>query len=439
MGESSALGNDDSDLVLVVNSGSSSFKYQLLDVTSRGEGIQLASGLVERIGEHTGRATHRVSFPGTPGEAQIAATALEYERELEIPDHTAGFRVMLDAFSEHGPSLQESPPVAVGHRVVHGGARFFEATVVTDLVEINIDDLSALAPLHNPGAGQGIRAARRTFTDIPHVAVFDTAFHQTLPPAAYTYAIDRTLAEKHRIRRYGFHGTSHAHVSRKASEFLGRDGAELRQIVFHLGNGASVTAIDGGRSVETSMGMTPLEGLVMGTRSGDLDPAVLVHLSRRADMTIGELDDLLNKRSGLLGLAGVSDMRDIIAGRAAGDEAYAAAFDVYIHRLRHYAGAYVAQLGGVDVISFTAGVGENVPEVREEVIAALGFMGIELDPAANRRVRRGETAVISTPDSTATVLVVPTDEELEIATQARELLARRRHVSDDVPPDVGAV
>lgn len=400
-------------IVLVVNSGSSSFKYQLLDMARE---QVLASGLVERIGEATGVATHTVRFHAEPGEPAPAVLDGTHRIERPIPDHTAGFAAMLDAFAQHGPSLDEHPPVAVGHRVVHGGARFFEATVITDLVEINIDDLSVLAPLHNPGALQGIRAARAAFAGIPHVAVFDTAFHQTLPPAAYTYAIDREVAAKHRIRRYGFHGTSHQYVSAKAAEFLGRDLASLKQIVFHLGNGASVTAVDGGRSVETSMGLTPLEGLVMGTRSGDLDPAVLLHLARRASMSTDDLDRLLNKRSGILGLAGVTDMRDLAARRAEGDESAQLAFDVYIHRLRAYAGAYIAQLGGVDVISFTAGVGENDAAIRAAALETLGFLGLEIDPERNQARERGPR-VISTDDSAVTVLVVPTDEELEIARQ----------------------
>ncbi|WP_345752059.1 acetate/propionate family kinase [Microbacterium rhizophilus] len=400
-------------IVLVVNSGSSSFKYQLLDMATE---RVLASGLVERIGEDGGIATHTVRFHAEP--RQPAPTVLESTHQIErsIPDHAAGFAAMLDAFAQHGPSLHDHPPVAVGHRVVHGGARFFEATPITDLIEINIDELSVLAPLHNPGALQGIRAARRAFADIPHVAVFDTAFHQTLAPASYTYAIDRELAERHRIRRYGFHGTSHAYVSAKAAEFLGRDVADLKQIVFHLGNGASVAAIDGGRSVETSMGLTPLEGLVMGTRSGDLDPAVLLHLARRASMSIDDLDRLLNKGSGILGLAGVTDMRDLSARREAGDEAAGLAFDVYIHRLRTYAGAYLAQLGGVDVIAFTAGVGENSAEVRAAAMETLGFAGVALDPERNAARTRGPHR-ISTDDSRVEVLVVPTNEELEIARQ----------------------
>lgn len=413
-------------IVLVVNSGSSSFKYRLLDMArdaDEGSARVLASGLVERIGEPTGTATHTVRFHGEPGEPAPTVLDASHRIERPIPDHASGFAVMLEAFAQRGPSLDDQAPVAVGHRVVHGGARFFAATPITDRVETDIEELSVLAPLHNPGALQGIRAARAAFPLLPHVAVFDTAFHQTLPPAAYTYAIDRELAARHGIRRYGFHGTSHQHVSAKAARFVGRDLAELKQIVFHLGNGASVTAVDGGRSVETSMGLTPLEGLVMGTRSGDLDPAVLLHLARRASMSIDDLDRLLNKDSGILGLAGVTDMRDLAARRAAGDEAAQIAFDVYIHRLRAYAGAYIAQLGGVDVISFTAGVGENDAAVRAAALETLGFLGVRIDAARNEGPAR-DVRVISADDSAVTVLVVPTDEELEIARQALSLQQR---------------
>lgn len=400
--------------VLVINSGSSSFKYQLIDMDAE---ATLASGLVERIGEPIGRATHKVHAAAFTGvDASPAVLDAETSRELPIPDHTSGFGVMLEAFAANGPSLDDTPPVAVGHRVVHGGARFFEPTLITPLVEINIDELAVLAPLHNPANLAGIVAAKQAFGDVPHVAVFDTAFHQTLAPAAYTYAIDAKVAASHRIRRYGFHGTSHKFVSEAAAAFLGRPLTDLRQIVFHLGNGASVTAIDGGRSVETSMGFTPLEGLVMGTRSGDLDPAVLFHLARREGLTIDQLDDLLNKRSGMLGLAGSSDLRDIRAAIESGDEQARLAFEVYVHRLRSYAGAYLAQLGGADVISFTAGVGENAPLVRARALDTLGFAGVEVDDERNlapgRCIRR-----ISTDASRVVVLVVPTDEELEIARQ----------------------
>nr|WP_274637385.1 acetate kinase [Microbacterium bovistercoris] len=405
-------------IVLVVNSGSSSFKYQLLDMAAE---RVLATGLVERIGQSMGECRHTVhAAPGAPGEGAPTMLDATYERALPIADHFAGFAVMLDAFADHGPSLEQNRPVAVGHRVVHGGARFFEPTLITPLVEINIEELAVLAPLHNPANLAGIVAARRAFPDLPHVAVFDTAFHQTLPAPAYTYAIDAELAAHHRIRRYGFHGTSHKFVSEAAAAFLGRPLGALKQIVFHLGNGASVTAVDGGLSVETSMGFTPLEGLVMGTRSGDIDPAALLQLARRAQLDVDGLDELLNKRSGLKGLSGFSDMRDVLAGRARGDAASALAFDVYVHRLRTYAGAYLAQLGGADVISFTAGVGENAPEVRAGALATLGFAGVQVDAERNAERGRG-IRIISTDASAVTVLVVPTNEELEIARQTLQV------------------
>lgn len=399
-------------VVLVINSGSSSLKYSLIDMDSE---APLGEGLIERIGQESSAISHTVR-PVRDGDAAPTMLDVTKKSERTIADHDDAFAVMLEQFEEHGPALTEHPPVAVGHRVVHGGARFFEPTLVTDAVEQSIGELEVLAPLHNPANLAGIRSARAAFEDVPHVAVFDTAFHQTLSPAAYTYAIDAAFAEKHRIRRYGFHGTSHKYVSEQAAVFLERPLTELRQLVFHLGNGASVTAIEGGRSVETSMGFTPLEGLVMGTRSGDLDPAVLVHIARVAGYSTDEIDTLLNTRSGLKGLAGKSDMRDILAGLEAEEEAATLAFDVYIHRLRAYAGAYIAQLGGVDVISFTAGVGENAARVRAEALATLGFLGIEIDPSRNA-ARSHSIRRISTDASSVDVLVVPTDEELEIARQ----------------------
>jgi acetate kinase len=394
--------------VLVVNSGSSSLKYQLVDVEA---GTPLATGLVERIGQAEGRATHTGAAGG------------EVRDELAIPDHDAAFSWMLDAFAEHGPSLEEHAPVAVGHRVVQGGARFFEPAVITELVKINIDELSVLAPLHNPANLAGIVSAERAFPDVPHVAVFDTAFHQTMPPAAYTYAIDAEVAEKHRVRRYGFHGTSHRFVSHAAAAFLGRPVEELKLIVLHLGNGASACAVDGGRSIETSMGMTPLEGLVMGTRSGDLDPAVLLHLQRRAGLDVDGVDDLLNKRSGILGLGGHGDMRDLVAAAASGDARAELALEVYAHRIRAYVGAYAAQLGRVDAIVFTAGVGENAAEVRARSLAGLEAFGVEVDGARNVE-RSREARRISTDSARTDVLVVPTNEELEIARQTLEVVAR---------------
>lgn len=393
--------------ILVINSGSSSLKYQLIDMASE---ETLASGLIERIGEADGRVVHRVD-----GES--------FETELPVPDHTAACEVMRHGFEDHGPALDESELLAIGHRVVHGGARFFEPTPIDHVVRIQIEDLSTLAPLHNPGAVQGIDAAEKSFPGLPMVAVFDTAFHQTMPPEAYTYAIDAEVARKYRVRKYGFHGTSHRYVSRAAAEFLGRPLDELTQIVLHLGNGASACAIDGGKSVETSMGMTPLAGLVMGTRSGDIDASVLIHLARRGGMSIDELDELLNKKSGLLGLSGVADSRDVQARAAAGDEGAQLTVAVVAHRLKFYIGAYQALLGGVDVISFTAGIGEHSAEVRAGALAGLGRIGIELDPARNASVGSG-VSVISTDASPVTVLVVPTNEELEIARQTFEIVAR---------------
>jgi acetate kinase len=392
--------------ILVVNSGSSSFKYQLIEMDTE---TVLASGLVERIGEEVGHARHVTDSGSVDSDEPIAS-------------HTAGFQVMLDAFEANGPSLTENPLVAVGHRVVHGGKRFFEATIVDHLVEINIDDLADLAPLHNPANLAGITAARKAFPGVPHVAVFDTAFHSTLSPAAYTYAIDAELANKHRIRRYGFHGTSHKFVSEAAAAFIGRPLEDTKTIVLHLGNGASACAVDGGRSVETSMGMTPLEGLVMGTRSGDLDPAVLLHLNRKAGLGFDELDTLLNRQSGLLGLSGGGDMRDLIAAVESGDETARAALDVYTHRLKHYIGGYYAQLGRVDTIVFTAGVGENTPLVRAGALAGLEGLGIEIDAERNESSDRGPR-LISTDASRVKVLVIPTNEELEIARQALAVVA----------------
>jgi len=359
----------------IVNSGSSSIKWELIDVESE---RNLRSGIVERIGES--------------GSA---------------PDHeTAMQQILAELDVEH--------PAVIGHRVVHGGSVFTAATLVTSEVEAAIEKLSALAPLHNPANLAGIRAARAAFPGVPNVAVFDTAFHQTLAPEAYTYAIDVEVAREHGVRRYGFHGTSYQYVSRVAGELLGRDDAKL--IVFHLGNGASVAAIDGGRSVETSMGMTPLEGLVMGTRSGDLDAGALFHLGR-AGLNLPELDAMLNRRSGLLGLSGSGDMRDVQQGAADGDTAAQLALDVYHHRLRHYLGAYLAQLGGADAIVFTAGVGENSPATRSAAVAGMTGLGISLDESLNA-VGSKVARVVSSGDSRIAVLVVPTNEELEIARQA---------------------
>ncbi|UQN14517.1 acetate/propionate family kinase [Gulosibacter sp. ACHW.36C] len=387
-------------IVLVVNSGSSSLKYQLLDMASE---TTLAAGLVERIGEPSGSVRH------TNADGK-------HEREVPIASHDDAFEAMLANFAELGPTLESAPPAAVGHRVVQGARRFFGPTIIDDDVERNIDELSPLAPLHNPANLAGIRGARRVFQSIPHVAVFDTAFHTTMSDAASTYALNREVAEANRVRKYGAHGTSHKFVSEAAADFLDRSLESLRTVVLHIGNGASACAVDGGKSVDTSMGMTPLEGLVMGTRTGDIDPAVLFHLHRKAGYTVDELDDLLNRRSGLLGLTGTNDVRDVTQRAAAGDAAAQLGLDVYVHRLRHYLGSYLVTLGGGDAIVFTAGVGENSAEVRRRTLEGLEWLGVELDPERNQLPNDG-IRVISTGASRVTVLVVPTNEEVEIARQ----------------------
>ncbi len=306
---------------------------------------------------------------------------------------------------------------------MHGGDRFSEPVVIDDQVERTIEELVPLAPLHNPANLEGIRTARRVFPDVPHVAVFDTAFHATLPPYAYSYAIDRDIAKTYGIRRYGFHGTSHAYVSREAARLIGRPVEDSRVIVLHLGNGASAAAVRNGRSVETSMGLTPLEGLVMGTRTGDIDAGVVFHLCREAGMSVNELDDLFNRKSGMLGLAGANDMREVHRLADAGDDEAALALEVYCHRLRKYVGAYFAVLGGVDAVAFTAGVGENDARVRAAALAGLDGLGISVDSARNE-APSADARVISPDGAPVAVLVIPTNEELEIARQALAVTQR---------------
>lgn len=389
------------DSVLVVNSGSSSVKYQLVDPVT---GVAIASGLVERIGEPDGRITHHHD-------------GVDRERLGPIGDHGDGLRLAFGMFAEDGTDLTTVGIAAVGHRVVHGGEVFYEPTVITPDVLAEIRRLSSLAPLHNPANVLGIESAMAVLPNVPHVAVFDTAFFHTLPAKARTYAIDAEVAKAHDVRRYGFHGTSHQYVSGRVAEFLGRDIGELNQIVLHLGNGASASAIAGGRAVDTSMGLTPLEGLVMGTRSGDIDPGLVMHLRRSAGLDVDAIDDLLNRRSGLKGLCGVNDFRELRRLIDEGDADAALAYDVYIHRLRKYIGAYLLSLGGVDVITFTAGVGENSAPVRADALSGLERLGIEIDADRNA-ARSREARVISRDASAVTVLVVPTNEEFAIAQQA---------------------
>lgn len=384
--------------VLVLNSGSSSLKYQLVEPES---GTSVFDGIVERIGEDTSKAKLRL------GEVKI-------EREGRVADHEAALRLAFELVAEGGKNLDELGLVAVGHRVVHGGPNLYRPTIVDDALVAELTDLATLAPLHNPPAVLGIEVARKVLPDLPHVAVFDTAFFHDLPPASANYAIDSDIAAKWRIRRYGFHGTSHEFVSRQAADFLGAPVESLNQIVLHLGNGASASAIAGGRPIDTSMGLTPMEGLVMGTRAGDIDAGVISYLWRTADMGVDEIETMLNRRSGLLGLSGDVDMRAIDRRIKDGDEIAKVAYEVYIHRLRKYIGAYLALLGQVDVITFTAGVGENQSSVRRDALSGMTRLGIELDEHLNDSPSRAARR-ISADTSPTTVLVVPTDEELAIA------------------------
>lgn len=375
--------------VLVLNAGSSSLKFQVV-VPETGE--KRAGGTIERIGESGS----------------------------DVADHAAALKRMTDDLRADGVDLDSVPLRAVGHRVVHGGPDFSEPVVIDDAVLERVRELSALAPLHNPAAVTGIEAAREHF-DVPHVAVFDTAFFSSLPPEASTYAVPRDLARKHAIRRYGFHGTSHQWVSRAAADLLGRPVGELRQVVLHLGNGCSASAVRGGVAVDTSMGLTPLQGLVMGTRSGDVDPGLHAYLGREAGLSLDEIDTLLNKKSGVLGLSGVNDFRELEKRLADGDTEARLAFDVVVHRLKHYVGAYLAVLGGIDVLVFTAGIGENSIALRAAVTEGLEGLGIAIDRARNgARSRRAR--VISPDGSPVVVAVVPTNEELAIARQTAELV-----------------
>jgi len=390
-----------SDHVLVINAGSSSLKYSLVDVAS---GRSEAGGLVERIGEPEGRHLHR----GPAGEIRTT---------LKVASHEDALRAAMEAFETHGPDLADFELVAIGHRVVHGGSRFAEPALIDDELVAEVTDLVPLAPLHNPANLEGIRVARRLFPELQQVAVFDTAFHQTLPPQAYTYAVPLEWRDEHGVRRYGFHGTSHAFVAAEAARMLGRPPADVNLVVLHLGNGCSATAVRGGRSVDTSMGMTPLEGLVMGTRSGDLDPAIHAYLARELGWSLDKIDHLLNFDSGVKGLAGDNDFRELARRRKAGDERAQLAFDVFCYRIKKYLGAYYAALGTVDAIVFTAGIGEHDETVRTASLAGLEQLGIRIDPDRNTAAT-SEPRTISTDDSPVAVLVIPTNEEWQIAREA---------------------
>ncbi|MDK8242012.1 acetate kinase [Corynebacterium coyleae] len=396
--------------VLVINSGSSSIKFQIVDPTSDASAEPFVSGLVEQIGEPQGRIT--IKYDGQKHVVQKA-----------VPSHASGLQETFKLLDAKGVGPTQLDIVAAGHRVVHGGMVFSEPELILDPVVDMIRDLIPLAPLHNPANIDGIEVARELLPDIPHVAVFDTGFFRDLPPAAALYAINAEVSERNLIRRYGFHGTSHEFVSSQVPELIGRDPAHTRQIVLHLGNGASASAVANGHPIDTSMGMTPLAGLVMGTRSGDIDPGIIFHLVRQSGMTIDEIDNLLNRQSGVKGLSGVNDFRELRAMIENEDENAWLAYNVYLNQLRRFIGSYMIALGRVDAITFTAGVGENDKFVRMDSLDNLKHYGIEIDPAKNDLPNDGPR-IISTDDSTVKVLVVPTNEELAIAQKAAAVAAR---------------
>lgn len=394
--------------VLVINCGSSSLKFQLID--SENERV-LAKGLCERIGMDGSSITYE------------SIQCDKRSREVEMPTHNEAMNVVISVLTdeETGVIQDMSEVKAVGHRVVHGGEFFSQSVLVTEDVLDKIEQCNYLAPLHNPANIIGIKACMDIMRDTPNIAVFDTAFHQTMPEKAYLYALPREYYDKYKIRRYGFHGTSHSFVSKRAAEIVEQPYTKLKTIVCHLGNGASICAVDCGKSVDTSMGLTPLAGVIMGTRSGDIDPGIIEVIAQHTKKNISEIINMLNKESGIAGLSGVSsDFRDIIKAIDEGDENAKSAFDAYVHNVVKYIGSYAAVMNGVDIIVFTAGVGENNGRVRAAVCERLGYLGIEIDDKANEKC--GEEIMISTPDSKVKVYVIPTNEELAIARETVEIL-----------------
>ena len=394
--------------ILVINCGSSSLKFQLIDMTT--EAVQ-AKGLCERIGIDGSRIVY------TPAGGEKMTI------ESPMPTHTEAIKLVLDWLTnaEYGVIKSLKEINAVGHRVVHGGEKFASSTIITDEVIKVIEECNELAPLHNPANLIGINVCRELMPGVPMVGVFDTAFHQTMPKKAYLYGLPIKAYTDYKIRRYGFHGTSHSFVSKRVAEFLGKPVEDLKTIVCHLGNGASICAVDGGKSVDTSMGFTPLAGLVMGTRSGDIDPAILEYYANKEGLTLSEVTTVLNKKSGMEGLTGgKSDFRDLEEGYEAGDQACIDAIEVFCYNVARFVGAYAASLNGVDVIAFTAGIGENSGFVRGKICEYLGYLGITID--AEQNSKRGEDIIISTPDSKVTVCVIPTNEELMIARDTKALV-----------------
>ena len=395
--------------ILVINCGSSSLKFQLIDSETE---KCIAKGLCERIGIEGSQITY------TPDGGEKEQTV------PPMPDHTEAIRLVLEALTNEKTGVVKSLDEigAVGHRIVHGGEKFAASTIITDEVMKAIEECNDLAPLHNPANLIGINACKKLMPTTPMVAVFDTAFHQTMPEEAYMYGLPYEYYEKYKIRRYGFHGTSHSYVSKKAAEVLGKKYEDLKIIVCHLGNGASVSAVKNGKCVDTSMGLTPLEGLIMGTRSGDIDPAIMEFIAHKEGKNIDEIMTVLNKKSGVYGLSNnlSSDFRDLEAGYNNGDAHCIRTMNTYCYRVAKYIGSYVAAMNGVDVICFTAGIGENAPLVRSLVCEHLGFLGVSIDEEANHK--RGEEIAISTPDSKTTVMVIPTNEELAIARETVSLV-----------------
>ena len=397
--------------ILVINTGSSSIKYQLFDLEDE---RVLASGLAEKIGEETSVLTHK----GLDGQGRTLTGRLE--------DHQQGFDriVALLTDPDDGVIKDKAEITAVGHRVVHGGETFKKPTLIDDQIIEAIKRNIPLAPLHNPSNLEGIKVARSIFPRASQAAVFDTAFHQTIPARAFLYALPYDLYEKHQVRKYGFHGTSHAYVTEKAAEHLEKPVEDLKIITVHLGNGASMAAVKSGRCVDTTMGMTPLAGLVMGTRCGDIDPALPFFLADHLNMSLQEIDALLNKESGLKGICRMNDMREVLAKREEGDPLADLAVEVYAYRIRKYIGAYFAALGGLDVLVFTAGVGENSPEIRQLCCQDLEGLGLVMDPGRNQKREKG-VREINAADSRVKILVVPTNEELKIARETQKILPDR--------------
>lgn len=393
--------------ILVVNCGSSSLKYQLID--SETEQV-LAKGLCERIG-----IDGRLTYQPAGGEKEIT--------EAAMPTHNEAIQMVLDALVNDKTGVIKSLDEinAVGHRIVHGGEKFTSSVIIDDEVMAAIEECNDLAPLHNPANLIGVRTCQKLMPGVPMVAVFDTAFHQTMPAKAYTYGLPYEYYEKYKVRRYGFHGTSHDFVSHKLAELVGKPYDSLKMIICHLGNGASVSAIKDGKCQDTSMGLTPLEGLVMGTRSGDIDPSIMEFIANKEGLDIAGVMNVLNKKSGVFGVSELSsDFRDLEEGAEAGNEKAQLAMDVFAYRVAKYVGSYVAALNGVDAIAFTAGIGENAPLIRKMVLSYLGYLGIELNEEENNK--RGDDMLISTPDSKVTVMVIPTNEELAIARQTVALV-----------------